>query len=218
MNFTVNMELVGPNNQIVLGYPIDRLIVLNARNIETGEYVSYNDLSELFPEHIVKTYDIPNNPQEFLTSIENTNGIEGIVFYCDGKYYKHKGNWYQTLHKLKNSITNERRLWEACINETADDLRALFVDDPVSVAKIIDMEEKAAKVYNHADKVVNEFYNENKHLDRKSYAILGQEKLNKDGLFSIAMNLYLGKDANLKEFLVKNYKKYGVKDEENVSE
>jgi T4 RnlA family RNA ligase len=214
--YTVNFELVGPNNQIVIGYDTERLIVLNARHNCTGEYASRERLISWFGDDVVETYDLVSDMSIFLSEIENSqDNIEGVIFVCDGVLYKHKSKKYVILHKLKDSINNERRLWEACINETADDLRALFVDDPVSVAKIIDMEEKAAKVYNHADKVVNEFYNENKHLDRKSYAILGQEKLNKDGLFSIAMNLYLGKDANLKEFLVKNYKKYGIKDEDH---
>lgn len=215
LNYTVNFELVGPNNQIVLGYTDEKLIVLNARHMISGEYMAYSELENFFGDNVIDVYELPDDPTAFLSHIETTSDkIEGVVFVCNGVLYKHKNARYISLHHIKDSINNERRLWEACVNETADDLRALFVDDPVSIAKIIDMEEKAAKVYNHADKVVNEFYNENKELDRKSYAIKGQAELVKDGLFSLAMNLYLGKSLNLKDFLVKNYKKYGIKDEE----
>ncbi len=218
--WTVNMEWLSADNQIVIGYDEQRLVVLNARHMETGAYMGRESMARCFGvDNIVQSFPVPENMEQWLVDAENMTGIEGFVIcFHNGLWVKQKTEAYCILHKLKDSINNERRLWEACINETADDLRALFVDDPVSVAKIIDMEEKAAKVFNHADKVVREFYNENKDLDRKSYAIKGQEALNADGLFGIAMNLYLGKDANLKEFLVKNYKKYGVKDEENVSE
>ena len=216
--WTVNMEWLSADNQIVVGYDEQRLVVLNARHMETGEYMGRESMIRCFgEENIVQSFDIPDNMEEWLVEAEKMTGIEGFVIcFANGLWVKHKTEAYCILHKLKDSINNDRRLWEACINETADDLRALFVDDPVSIAKIIDMEEKAAKVYNHADKTVKEFFNENKHLDRKSYAILGQEKLNKDGLFSLAMNLYLGKEMDLKGFLVKNYKSYGIKDEETV--
>ena len=214
--WTVNMEWLAADNQIVIGYGEDRLVVLNARSMHTGEYMSRGDLARYFGvDNIVKTFVVPDDMEQWLKEAEQMTGIEGFVICIGGLWVKQKTNAYCILHKLKDSITSERRLWEACINETADDLRALFVDDPISIAKIIDMEEKTAKVYNHADRVVKEFYNENKHLERKDYAIKGQAALSADGLFSIAMNLYLGKDANLKEYLVKNYKKYGIKDEEH---
>lgn len=215
--WTVNMEWLSADNQIVIGYDEQRLVVLNARHMKTGEYMDRESMIRYFgEENIVQSFDIPDNMEEWLVEAEKMTGIEGFVIcFANGLWVKHKTEAYCILHKLKDSINNERRLWEACVNETADDLRALFVDDPVSIAKIIDMEEKAAKIYNHADKTVKDFFNENKHLDRKSYAILGQEKLNKDGLFSLAMNLYLGKEMDLKGFLIKNYKKYGIKDEEH---
>lgn len=217
--YTVNFELVGPNNQIVVGYDTERLIVLNARHMLSGDYASYSQLVEWFGDDVVASYEIPHDMHNFLNEIsESADNIEGVIFVCDGVFYKHKTNKYCVLHHLKDSINNARRLWEACVNETADDLRALFHDDPVSIAKIIDMEEKASKIYSHIHKVVHAFYNENKALDRKSYAINGQAELNKEGLFSLAMNLYLGKDADIKAFMVKNYKKYGIRDEEEVNE
>lgn len=212
--YTVNFELVGPNNQIVVGYDTERLIVLNARHMTSGEYASYQQLVEWFGDSVATSYEIPADMHSFLHQIsESTDNIEGIVFVCDGIFYKHKTNKYCVLHHLKDSINNARRLWEACVNETADDLRALFHDDPVSIAKIIDMEEKASKIYSHIHKVVHTFYNENKALDRKSYAILGTEKLAKEGVFSLAMNLYLNKPCDIKQYMIKNHKKFGISDD-----
>lgn len=216
--YTVNFEWVSPLNQIVIGYSEPKLIVLNARHMETGEYMSRADMVRYFgEENIVKSFDIPTDPHQFMIDAGQMTGIEGfIICFENGLWVKHKTDAYCTLHHLKDSINNARRLWEACVNETADDLRALFHEDPISVAKIIDMEEKASAVYTEIHKQVHGFFNENKDLDRKSYAILGQERLSKDGTFSLAMNLYLGKDADIKGFMVKNYKKYGIKDEESV--
>lgn len=217
--YTVNFEWVGPDNQIVIGYPEHKLIVLNARHMETGEYMSRVDMIRLFGEdNIVKSFDIPSDPHQFMRDAEKMTGIEGfIICFENGLWVKHKTDAYCTLHHLKDSINNARRLWEACVNETADDLRALFHADPISVEKIVQMEEKAAKIYSELHKGLYAFYEANKHLDRKEYAILGQKELAKAGTFSLAMNLYLGKEADIKAYMVKNYKSFGVKDEEEVT-
>lgn len=218
--YTVNFEWVSPDNQIVIGYAEPKLIVLNARHMETGEYMSRENMVRYFLEgNIVKSFDLPADPHQFMLEAEKMNGIEGfIICFENGLWVKHKTEAYCVLHHLKDSINNARRLWEACVNETADDLRALFHEDPVSIAKIVDMEEKASKTYSHIHRVVHSFYADNKHLERKEYAIKGQAELTKEGLFSLAMNLYLGKDADIKAFMVKNYKKFGISDEEEVSE
>ncbi len=215
MGYTVNYEWVAPDNQIVIGYSEPRLIVLNARSMETGEYMSREMLLDIFGDDLVKGYDIPENPTEFMVEAEKMTGIEGFVICLEnGLMFKHKTEAYCILHHLKDSVNSPKRLWEACINETADDLRALFKDDPISIKKIAMMEIKACAVYNSVHKVVHDFYNENKGLIRKDYAIKGQKELTADGTFSLAMNLYIGREANIKEFLVKNYKNYGISDAE----
>lgn len=213
--FTVNMEYVAPDNQIVVCYKEEALVVLNIRNRATGEYVPDEVVRKAFPDHAVKSHPIPTDAAKFMVEAEALKGIEGFVIkLANGLMFKHKTEAYCILHHLKDSINSPKRLWEACVMETSDDLRALFKDDPLSIAKIVDMEEKAAKIYSHVHKTVNDFYIENKDLSRKDYAIKGQSELAADGTFSLAMNLYIGREANVKEFLVKNYKKYGIRDEE----
>lgn len=216
LGYTVNYEWVSPENQIVIGYTEPRLIVLNARHNVTGDYMPREMLEALFGDNnLVKVMDIPKNPADFMVEAEKMTGIEGFVIRLkNGLWFKHKTEAYCILHHLKDSINNPKRLWEACVNETGDDLRALFKDDPISIEKIGAMEAKASVVYNHVHKSVNTFHNENKGLSRKDYAIKGQAELSKDGTFSLAMNLYIGREANVKEFLVKNYKSYGISDAE----
>lgn len=216
--YTVNMEYISPSNQIVIGYSKPMLKVLNARHKVTGKYVPREYLVATFGEDfVVNVHDIPVDGAVFLKEVENMKGIEGFVIQLsDGLMFKIKTDAYCILHHLKDSVNNPKRLWEACLMETSDDMRALFKDDPISIQKILDMEVKASNTYNYAHKKVSDFYETNKHLDRKSYAILGQSELLKENLFSLAMNLYIGRDMNLKEFLIKNYKQFGITDEEII--
>jgi hypothetical protein len=67
--------------------------------------------------------------------------------------------------------------------------------------------------YNHLVDTVERFYERNKHMERKDYAILGQKELEKMH-FGLAMSKYTGKPVNYKEFMAKKWKEFGLKDEE----
>jgi hypothetical protein len=69
-------------------------------------------------------------------------------------------------------------------------------------------------IYNPLVAKVEEYYETNKELDRKDYAIKGQEEFTNKGEFGLVMQKYLGKECNIKMFLRKHYKEYGIKDEE----
>jgi T4 RnlA family RNA ligase len=211
---TVNFEICGPNNRIVIGYEKPMLKVLNIRDNLTGEYRSL-EYSGIPQRYWVDSLPIPADVSEFVNSIYSSQEIiEGfIVKFKDGKWVKVKTDKYCALHKTKDSITTPRRLFEVCVNEGADDLRGMFHDDMLAINMINDMEAKVSKIYNHIHKSIYEFYNENKGLDRKSYAILAQEVFSKEGTFGLVMNLYVGKEVDVKAFMIKHYKSYDIKDE-----
>lgn len=213
---TVNMEYMAPDNRIVIGYMEPTLKVLNVRCNRTGRYVPRDDyfLSNKFR---VDVHSVPEDGEAWLQSVyKSEDNIEGFVarLAC-GTWFKVKTEKYCALHHTKDSITIPRRLFEACVTGGADDLRAMFATDPVAVMQIDEMDTKVRGIYNRLHMNVHGFYNVHKHEDRKTYAIAGQADpvLKVDGTFSLAMNLYLGKEANVEEFMVKNYKKYGIKDE-----
>ncbi|QDJ96308.1 hypothetical protein Xoosp13_121 [Xanthomonas phage Xoo-sp13] len=215
---TVNMEYMAPDNQIVIGYSKPTLRVLNIRHNGTGEYV---DLATSgFPEWFTrKEHPLPADMEAFVEEVREMTGIEGYVFtFQNGLKVKLKTNWYSNLHLQKDQINNPRRLFESVIMEQSDDLKALFVADPLAILRIEQMEEKGRTLYNRLHRVVEEFYNENAGLSRKDYAIKGQEVLKADGVFSLAMNLYIGRDMGLKEHLIKNYKLYGITDESSTAD
>jgi hypothetical protein len=80
------------------------------------------------------------------------------------------------------------------------------------------MDAKVRAIYNRLHMNVHACYNTRKHLDRKDYAIAGQScpVIQGDGTFGLYMNLYLGKEANVEDFMIKHYKDYGIKDEAPV--
>lgn len=217
--FTVNMEWISPKNRIVIGYAEPTLRVLNIRNNENGKYLDKDQLNDglLFLNNIYRNWvdeiPIPEDVVAFVNSIPAMEGIEGYVIrLASGQRVKIKTSWYLALHHTKDSINSDRRLYEAVLMEAVDDLRSLFYDDPLAIARIDKMQTFVEHKYNHLVKSVEDFYAANKHLERKEYAILGQKELDRLA-FGLAMNKYLNKPVNYKQFMADRWKEFGVKDE-----
>lgn len=219
-DITINMELLHPELRIVIGYQEPALKVLNARYNHSGRYIPHAELyNSLHSKFVVDTHAIPEDGAIWIENVYEMTGIEGFVFrLADGLYVKLKGLWYKNLHHCKDSVTIPRRLFEACVNDGADELRTLFTTDSYALNAISEMEDKVSKIYNHIDATIHAFYSVNKESDRKTYAIAGQAdaEIMRQGVFGLVMNLYLGKEANVEEFMIKNYKKYGIKDEAEI--
>lgn len=215
-DYTVNMEYMAPDNRIVIGYMEPTLKVLNVRDNKTGRYID-RDAYLLSADFRVAVQPLPENGEEWLQSVyKSQDDIEGFVARLScGTWFKVKTEKYCALHHTKDSITIPRRLFEACVNGGADDLRAMFSTDALAIQQIDEMQAKVQSIYNRLHMNVHGAYNTRKHLDRKDYAIAGQSCpiVQGDGTFGLYMNLYLGKEANVEEFMIKNYKKYGIKDE-----
>lgn len=210
MGETVNLEILSPNNRIVIGYEDTELRVLNLRNQETGKY--------LFPVKCsgpsLFDYYVTEMPVGFdIKTLEDATGIEGVVVVLQsGEWFKFKTPWYAALHHTKDSINSKRRLFECVITGASDDLKAMFYDDPVAMKMIDDMETLVIPKFDHIIVLVEKFYSVNKDLDRKSYAIKGQTELD-HGLFSLAMSLYVGREVDYKGWAIKHIEYFGVRDE-----
>jgi T4 RnlA family RNA ligase len=137
-------------------------------------------------------------------------GIEGfVVGLSNGQRIKIKTDEYLSLHRAKDSIQSNRRLFEVAINGATDDLRSLFHDDQYTLDRIQEMERVAGHAYNHLVKSVEDYHAEHKDLDRKSYANTAKEVLgNKTIAFGCAMQLYTGREPDYKERLIKNFKQF----------
>ena len=221
MGYTVIMEWTSPDNRIVLGYEKPALTVLAIRYNQDGSYVTRDGLMdhwveihkawvEEYLDYVKQDYD---SVEEFVECIPDLKGIEGYVITLgSGQRIKVKCDEYKILHKNKDNINCPRRLFEAVIDEVTDDLRTLFTDDLVALKQIEEMEKFAGHHYNHMCDSVERFYERNKHLERKEYAILGQKELIRP-YFGLAMMKYTGKEPNYKESIKKRWRELGLKDE-----
>lgn len=221
-HYTVNMEWCAPDNRVVIGYQVPQLVILNIRDNFTGElYVTLHDFNEatlyLFCTEAINNHWVDQivytDPVEFTKSIPSQQGVEGYVITLnDGTSIKVKTEWYLVQHRAKDSINSDRRLFEAVLEEATDDLRSLFHDDPLVIQRIADMELRVEHIYNHMVRVVEDYYDANKHLDRKNYAIKGQRELERL-YFGLAMNKYVGKADSYKQFMIKHYSDFGITDD-----
>lgn len=204
---TVNLEITSPRNRIVIPYAEEKLTVLN---VCRGEYFFVERLGLWFsPEYIVNNEAISVTGQELtdmVSSIEKETVGEGYVLVLQnesGNYMvKVKNDRYIQLHHTKDSITSQKRLFECVVDESTDDLKGMFSDDPVALQLIDQMEQKVIPIFNHLIKTVETFYEENKELSRKDYAL--KAKAEHPTLMGLLMNPYIGRENDYKDFAKKN--------------
>lgn len=212
LGFTVNMEYIAPHNRVVIPYQQEKLVVLNVRNKDTGEYLPIKEIKK-YPKiwgnfvngfcteelteanaHLIH-YDI----------VRGIEGIEGYIWVMDtGQMVKVKTDWYVAKHKAKDGALNFRYCLEAVLDEKSDDIRAALHDDPAALELLNKVERVVRDYMSDVLGDVEEFHSQNKRLDRKSYAIKAQEYLT-GGTFALAMQLYLGQDLSLRKHVEKQY-------------
>lgn len=209
---TANMEWCAPHNRIVIGYDKPHLVVLNARNNNTGEYV--NTDSDYFrfrypvtSTMLVKEFEISHfgydDATYFVESIAGMTKIEGFVLEIGGQFVKKKTDWYVKLHQNKNDVNCNKRLFDVVLNEASDDMRSLFHDDQMMLDRIEQMEQLVFGVYNNFVSTVETYAADNRELSRKDYAIKGQQCLTKTQ-FGVAMMLYVDRPVDYKSVISKH--------------
>lgn len=213
---TVNLEWVGPDNRIVLGYDEPSLIVLNVRDMDSGKYLL--ESTKYFDEYALPELDI-DDPVAFVESVPNmVEKIEGFVcIMTDGTWFKLKTNKYLSLHRTKDSINCPRLLFNACVEEAVDDMRSMFYDDPQAISKIDEMEAFVDKHYNHMVNNIECFCATHEQDERKDFAVAAQRELTKQE-FGLAMNWFMKRPIDYKASMKKNWKRYGVINEATTNE
>lgn len=208
LGYTVNMEWTSPLNRIVVAYSTERLIVLNARDRETGKYMAREDVERFFGPHAVKISNL------MVHDVAKALGTEGIVAFfgddADPQFMKVKADAYLKLHRLKDGVNQPNALFEAVVGDVVDDLRASFVDDPAVQLMINHMERLVHDAYNHFDCEVRQIHAKYRDCDRKEFAIAARKEadtlvpLDSGAAFSVAMNMYLGRDERMKEMFTRS--------------
>ena len=218
--YTTNLEWCAPHNRIVIGYAQPHLKVLNVRNRDTGRYVSREMLESWFGEYLIPAVDTNGlDTAAFVAGIPAMlDDIEGYIvrigntaFAYNDTWVKIKTNKYVSLHHSKDSINNPRRLFEAILDEGIDDLRSMFSTDAAAITLIDQMQEKVNYIHNELVATVEAFYEANKQLIRKDFAIKAKAEL-PHMHFGLVMLKYVGKDFSYKEVLKSKYKELGIRD------
>ena len=207
---TINFEWTSPNNYIVVRYETDRLTMINERDMNTFDthYMTEH------PHYVKHAKPLDSSIDNLVDATYADTHGEGIVMVLksnDGNSYpvKVKNNLYCQLHGLKGSVNNKARLAEMILNGDIDDMRQKFIKQPEIMKLIDDSESRIIPIYNNLIKDIELFHEENKHLERKYYALKAQSALGSN--MCLAMDLYTERTPRYKEHSIKNLSSiYGV--------
>lgn len=140
-SWTPIFEFMSRKNRIVLNYGNeDRLVLLAYRNNFSGRYFTYKQLqniANIWNIDVVKKVDIDfSNVSDLHNTIQNMNGIEGFVITFDsGHRIKMKTAEYVQLHRVKDSIQDERAVVQLIIDEKLDDTYGFLTNEEVDRLK-----------------------------------------------------------------------------------
>lgn len=202
---TVDLEWTSPNNRIVIGYDTDELHILSIQDRLLVKQHTIDILNDIEKVKDINKLIVKQLNKSVLNTVSTDRGIEGYVIeFNDGQRIKIKTDTYCLLHKTKDSISTPKNLYESCLNDSSDDLKAMFIGDDITIKQIEEMEQKASIDLNTIKQECNIFYQANKHLDRKDYAIKNRETF-QDGKFSLCMNLYLQKECDYIKILLDKF-------------
>jgi len=216
LDITPIFEYTGPTNRIVLAYEKTELRLLAARHNKTGKYLSRFQVSSMAEElavalvdvYPIMSWDVAHVWDEIKSNLETLQGIEGYVIqFASGEMVKAKTAWYMELHHTVVFQT-ERSIAEMVINETVDDFKSYLSASGEgaveALKKVNEIEEKVLSFIVGLEKSVDETYEANKELDRKTFAIKhqGQE------LFGLLMKRYVGQEPDFKGY----FEKYMLKE------
>jgi RNA ligase len=126
-------EWCSPKNRIVVEYPHDRLVLVAIRDNVSGEYRSYQNMCDLAARYsieVVKAYSgSASSMQQLLDNTKELQGAEGyIIRFDNGHMVKVKGDWYVRIHKVKDSLSQEKNIIDLLVNDKIDDIKPYMLD------------------------------------------------------------------------------------------
>lgn len=126
--YTPIFEWCAPTNQIVLSYQEDTLTLLAIRAIETGEYVSRDQLKDFATEWNLPL--VKEVPVKRVTDVYSMTGIEGIVVQFENGYtIKVKTEEYVTKHRAVSFLERENMILPVVVANQIDDIMPLLTVD-----------------------------------------------------------------------------------------
>lgn len=165
-NHTANFEYVAPNNQVLLPYKDESLVLLAVRHNSSGRYWSRDEITDFLSSRILNV-PRPHNgwlPEECLEKAKTEEHKEGWVFVRDdGERYKAKTLWYHTIHRVVSHFS-PKSILEAWLEGQADDMMALLrnAHRKKDIALMTSVLEEAGKRYSETVAEVNRIVRESR--------------------------------------------------------
>ena len=204
LNATPIFEYMSPDTRIVILCKHPAMKLLHIRNNISGEYYTRDQVQSL-----AKDFGIPvvnevshcfNSFSDIIDECKTLEGVEGfIVQFNNGEMVKIKTLWYLRLHRAV-SFLRERDIALLVIEEEIDDIKSHLVETGVNLDKVNEIESRVLKQINDIHREIIKICIENGELSRKDFAA----KFAKHELFWLLMQAYLGQEANVKKFFLRN--------------
>ncbi|CAM4757380.1 unnamed protein product [Rotaria magnacalcarata] len=221
LNYTVDMEYTSPSNHVFVSYSQPQLTVLCIRSHANGQTLFGTRLKTFLIEnnfptilnHLVAFESVPSD-------VTHKQLLEDTYQQCHGEGYvveiiqpdrpsylvKIKTQKYLMIHRDGESATSPRSLFEALINENADDLRALFKDDTQTLARIDEMENNIRPKYNGMIESIERFYKTHQNLSKKDFIRSIQMNEDMKIYLPLLMRLYASEENDYKRFAIQHTK------------
>lgn len=194
---TYIFEYVSPINQVVVKYDSDKLILLAIRNKNTGFYAKDCQL-----EHLIHKANNPNiiqvksyEPKEINALIKYINNDipfnEGVVI-VDNNFnrIKIKTTEYVHLHYLKGNILTDKKILTMIYDNAYKEYISYFPDEEPRFHEWF-------KIISDKTSELELFINDNKHLDKKSFALTITNSKHKDFMFALMRSYNNNEPINL---------------------
>lgn len=212
--FSVCLELTTPKNRVFIEYEDFNVHILKVRDMSNGEYIDIRSKEFALTHPEVANKLVKQVPVESINV--NEKSIEGYVIEMeDGEMYKVKTIPYLTISAVINIQDRSKEsevFYKATMEEVLDEIRSLYhykthsPNFPLKeiLQRIDEIETYAIKSYHYLVNTVDEFYEENKSLERGDFA---RKAKNLNELMPVLMDKYLGRDVDYKQAAVKVYSK-----------
>lgn len=199
--YTPIFELISPiYDQHIVYYKNELLCFLALRDRVTGKvYMSDSTEVPIYKEESLNTYPIIetfNNIYEIVDTC--TNQIindrkelrEGyVVLFDNNELIKFKRLQFINLQRLRDSITNEKNIVSMLFMGTLDDIFYEFRENQLILDYVNNIIQCVNDTWNRRLKFCKSYYEENKYLDRKQFAIKAQKELDKKDFTIVIMYL-----------------------------
>lgn len=202
-------EYIGPDNQIVLEYSKFALVLLAIRHIETGTYLTRNEMMRMLRPHPtieVNTFLDAKLNDDLLKDIYSSKDIEGyILCFNDGRKYKIKSDWYVDLHRARSAIEEDHLIVQLHMKDQLDDLLPKLSDRELLRVGLL-LENLRESVVKLTDEIII-FHQATRHLSNKEFADISEKGLFRSAIFHIRSG------RTLSDFMDKQILHYSFKKE-----